>query len=112
MPAILAESFVPFTKIAVIKVIIIIAGKFIEIGTPAICAYRGGMTELLTNYVNGFTYDFIEHPMLALRIMEIFENDELAVSFSKKSIELAEIRHDKVKNVEELLATYNNVLKR
>ena len=34
--AILAESFVPFTRIAVINIIIIIAGKLIEIGIPAI----------------------------------------------------------------------------
>ena len=35
IPAILAESFVPLTKIAVVIAIIIIAGKFIQNGIPA-----------------------------------------------------------------------------
>lgn len=81
------------------------------IGTPSICSYRGGMTELLTDYVNGFTYDFIEHPMLAHRIIEIFENDDLAIKFSKKSIELAEIRHDREKNIQDMLNVYNYIQK-
>lgn len=81
------------------------------IGTPSICSYRGGMTELITDYVNGFTYDFIEHPMLAHRIIEIFENDDLAVKFSKKSIELAEIRHDRTKNIDDMADVYNYIVK-
>ena len=58
------------------------------VGTPSICSYRGGMTDLITDGVNGFTYDFIEHPMLAHRIIEIFGNDDLAIKFSKKSIDI------------------------
>lgn len=80
------------------------------IGTPAICAYRGGMTELLTNGINGFTYDFIEHPMLAERIINIFENDELAVLCSEKSKELATQRHDRDKNANDMIKVYDYIL--
>lgn len=54
------------------------------VGTPSVCAYRGGMTDLLTDKVNGFTYDFPEYPQLALRIMELFEDDALAKAFPKR----------------------------
>ena len=37
IPAILAESLVPFTSIAVVIAIIIIAGRFIQKGIPAKC---------------------------------------------------------------------------
>ncbi len=80
------------------------------IGTPSICAYRGGMTDLLTDKVNGFTYDFPEYPQLALRIMEIFKNDDIAVDFSKKTIELANIRHDREKNPADMVKVYKEIL--
>ena len=80
------------------------------IGTPSICAYRGGMTDLLTDKVNGFTYDFPEYPQLAHRIMEIFENDEMAQEFSKKTIELANVRHDRKKNPLQMIEVYKEII--
>ncbi len=80
------------------------------VGTPSISSYRGGMTDLLTDKVNGFTYDFPEYPQLALRIMELFENNELAQTFSKRTIELANIRHDRERNPQEMVEVYEEVL--
>ncbi|MGN0571786.1 MAG: glycosyltransferase family 4 protein [Candidatus Fimenecus sp.] len=80
------------------------------IGTPSICAFRGGMTDLITDKENGFTYDFPEYPLLALRIMEIFENDTLAADFSARSIERANVRHDRARNPREMIAVYKEVL--
>jgi glycosyltransferase involved in cell wall biosynthesis len=80
------------------------------IGTPSISSYRGGMTDLLTDKVNGFTYDFPEYPQLALRIMEIFENDEMAVDFSKKTIDLANARHNREKNPDDMVKVYEEVI--
>ncbi|MBR2614404.1 MAG: glycosyltransferase [Clostridia bacterium] len=79
------------------------------IGTPSICSYRGGMTELITDGVTGFTYDYPEYSMLALKIMQIFEDDELAISFSEKSIEISEKRHDREKNVLETFKVYEDI---
>ena len=81
------------------------------IGTPSICSYRGGMTDLLTDKMNGFTYDFPEYPQLALRIMEIFENDDLAQDFSDKVKAHAAIRHNRDKNPKDMINVYNEVLK-
>ena len=80
------------------------------IGTPSISSYRGGMTDLLTDKVSGFTYDFPEYPQLALRIKELFENNELAQTFSKRTIELANIRHDRERNPREMVEVYKEVL--
>ncbi len=80
------------------------------VGTPSICAYRGGMTDLLTDKVNGFTYDFPEYPLLAQRIMELFENETLAKQFSENSMQRAEARHDRAKNIREMIETYEVVL--
>ena len=80
------------------------------IGTPSVCAYRGGMTDLLTDKVSGFTYDFPEYPQLALRIMEIFENDALAEMFSQRTITLANERHDRERNPREMVEVYRRIL--
>ena len=80
------------------------------IGTPSICAFRGGMTDLLTDKVNGFTYDFPEYPHLALRIMEIFENDSMALDFSEKIRVLANTRHNREQNPQDMINVYKEIL--
>ena len=79
------------------------------IGTPSICSYRGGMTELITDGVTGFTYDYPEYAMLADKIMKIFEDDNLAQEFSKKSIEISEIRHNRQKNILDTYKVYQKI---
>lgn len=80
------------------------------IGTPSICAFRGGMTDLLTDKVNGFTYDFPEYPHLALRIMDIFENDSMAEDFSEKTKALANARHNREKNPQDMVNVYKEIV--
>lgn len=82
------------------------------IGTPSICAYRGGMTDLLTDGIDGFTYDFPEYPMLAHRIIEIFKNDDLASAFSKRIIKKAQDRHNRTRNSKELVDVYHSILEK
>lgn len=80
------------------------------VGTPAICSYRGGMTDLLTNGVNGFTYDFPEYPLLAYRIMQIFDSDELALQFSRNAMKSAQVRHDREKNPKDMIRVYEEII--
>ncbi len=80
------------------------------VGTPAICAYRGGMTELITDGVNGFTYDFPEYPLLAYKIMKLFEDDEMALRFSAQSMERAQKRHNREKNPRDMVEVYKEIL--
>ena len=80
------------------------------IGTPGICSYRGGMTDLLRDGESGFYYDFKEYPVLASRIMTLFEDDELCRRFSERVIADAEIRHDREKNYRQLIEIYKELL--
>ncbi len=80
------------------------------IGTPSICSYRGGMTDLITDKITGFTYDFPEYSQLALRITELFEDDELCKTFSQRNMEISEVRHDRERNPREMVEVYKEVL--
>jgi len=81
------------------------------VGTPGICSYRGGMTDLLRDGESGFFYDFKEYPVLASRIMTLFEDDELCKKFSERVITDAEIRHDRDDNYSQLIEIYEELLK-
>ena len=80
------------------------------VGTPGICSYRGGMTDLLRDGESGFYYDFKEYPVLASRIITLFENDELCKQFSNRVIVDAEIRHEREKNYLQLVEIYEKLL--
>lgn len=80
------------------------------IGTPGICAYRGGMSDLLKEGESGFFYDFPEYPVLAGRIMQLFEDDNLCIKFSKNVRKEAELRHDREKNYHKLKSIYYEVI--
>lgn len=81
------------------------------IGTPGICAYRGGMTDLLKEGESGFFYDFPEYPVLAGRIMQLFEDENLCKKFSEIARKDAELRHDRKINYEKLKSIYDEVVK-
>ena len=80
------------------------------VGTPGICSYRGGMTDLLRDGESGFFYDFKEYPMLASRIMALFENDDLCKKFSAHVIFDAECRHNRDENYSQLIHIYKELL--
>ena len=79
------------------------------VGTPCICAFRGGMTELLRDRESGFCYDFPEYPVLAERVKTLFEDRNLCEKFSKETIKDAEERHNREKNILVLKSIYKEV---
>jgi glycosyltransferase involved in cell wall biosynthesis len=79
------------------------------LGVPSIASYRGGMTELLRDKDSGFFYDYLEYPVLAQRIMELFNDNDLALEFSSKIINDANVRHDREKNTSDMIELYNEV---
>lgn len=80
------------------------------IGTPSICPFRGGMSSSFVNGISGFHYDYSEYPMLAERIINLFENKELCESFSKEGKKIVLERHDREKNVIVLKEIYKEIL--
>ena len=77
-----------------------------HLGVPSIAAFRGGMTHLIDDKLNGFFFDYPEYPVLAMRIMELFESDDLCQSISQEAIKKAEVWHDRVANVESMYNVY------
>lgn len=80
------------------------------LGVPCIASYRGGMTELLRDKESGFFYDFHEYSVLANRIIQLFDNNNLASTFSQRVIADATIRHDRTKNPEAMVQVYNDII--
>lgn len=76
------------------------------IGTPAICAFRGGMTDLLRDGISGFCYDFPEYPVLAERICQLFEDEALCRQFSRLAQQDARKRHARDENYRNLKNIY------
>ncbi len=80
------------------------------IGTPAICAFRGGMTDLLRDGISGFTYDFPEYPVLAERICQLFADETLCRQFSELAQTDAKNRHARDMNYRNLKNIYLEML--
>ncbi len=81
-----------------------------HIGVPCIAAYRGGMTDLIEDGKDGYYFDFEESAFLAHRIINIFDNDELAGALSKAAIAKAEKWHDRAKNIGDMIRVYDKIL--
>lgn len=80
-----------------------------HLGLPCVCAYRGGMTELLQDGITGYYYDYPEYAYLAERIMTVFGDDKLCRKFSDGVVEQAEIRHDRQKNAQCCVDVYRMI---
>jgi glycosyltransferase involved in cell wall biosynthesis len=56
------------------------------VGAPSVASCVGGVSEYLKNGENGFLYRFEEYQTAATLIMDVFENDRLAVEVSKEAM--------------------------
>jgi glycosyltransferase involved in cell wall biosynthesis len=80
------------------------------IGMPLISSYTGGVPSLIEDGRTGLFYPTGDAPMLASRIREIFENDELACRLGSQAREVALARHDPDTVVNQILSAYRSVL--
>ncbi len=81
-----------------------------HLGVPTIASFRGGMADFVDDKVNGFLYDFDEYQYLALRIMEIFNDDTLAQKLSTNAISKTALAHDPQKNYNDYIFMYKTIL--
>ena len=82
------------------------------IGTPCVCAYRGGMTDLLRDGESGYYYDFPEYAVLATRLEKLFTDMDLCKKFSNATKCDAEERHNRERNIMQLKQIYKDVIER
>ncbi|OHT44642.1 glycosyltransferase family 4 protein [Flavobacterium tructae] len=80
------------------------------LGTPVIASYVGGIIDMVEDGKTGLLYRFEEVEMLAQNIRRIFENDEFAILLSKNAQIASSLRHDRIINVNNTLAIYNQIV--
>ena len=80
------------------------------IGTPCVASYVGGVPDMVMDGETGLLYRFEEYEMLADNIRRIINDAELAYKLSQNEIVVATKRHDREKNLKDLLNIYQSVL--
>ncbi len=80
------------------------------LGVPCVASYVGGVNDLIEDGKTGFLYRFEDVEMLAKIICDIFSNDDLAISVSKRSNYIAKNRHSVNINSNALVDIYNKII--
>lgn len=86
-------------------------GEAMILGVPSVASYVGGVPDMLKDKEEGFLYQHDAPYMLAHYVCEIFENEKLALEFSKNIRENALRRHDRDENLKRLIEIYKEILK-
>jgi len=81
------------------------------LGMPVISTYTGGVPSLIKDNCTGLFFPSGDAPMLAAKLREVFENDDLASRLGNEARDVAARRHDPGLIVREVLAVYEAVLK-
>lgn len=84
-------------------------GEAMLLGVPVVAANVGGVHNLLTDKRDGFLYSKDKTAQLKDAILQIFENDKLAMYFSANSRAHALNTHNPDTNYNRLLEIYNEI---
>lgn len=82
------------------------------VGVPVVSTYTGGVPSLVEEGLTGLFFPTGDAPMLAARLREVFEDDALALRLSEQSHTIASQRHDPDSVVQQVLAAYEDVLRK
>jgi len=80
------------------------------LGMPVIATYTGGVPSLIDDGRTGLFVPTGDAPMLAERIRQVFDDDDLAARMGMHAREDATLRHDPNIIIPEILKIYDNVL--
>lgn len=86
-------------------------GEAMILGVPSIASDVGGVVDVFTHNQDGFVYPYDEPYMLAHYICKIFEDKDLAESFSNNAKKHALHTHDPECNLTALCEIYRNLVK-
>lgn len=86
-------------------------GEAQMIGTPCVASFVGGVPDLVKDGESGLLYRFDDFKMLAFKIMDIFQYDNLAQSLSEKSKMVASVRHERDAIGLRIIDIYKEILK-
>ena len=85
-------------------------GEANQQGVPCVASHVGGVAELMVHQQEGYVYQSTAPYMLAYYIKKIFENDSIALAFSKASKAHAAQIYDKKNNGKQMIDIYNAIL--
>jgi glycosyltransferase involved in cell wall biosynthesis len=85
-------------------------GEAMILGVPCVASNVGGVPDMLRDKEEGFLYQADAPYMLAHYVCEIFENEDLALKFSKSSRDHALLTHSSEENTKKLLEIYNEII--
>ena len=80
------------------------------VGVPVVASRVGGTDSMVEHGKTGFLYPVTDPYMAAYYIKRLIENQEENIAMGKVAREVALVRHDKKKIVEELLCTYKQIV--
>ena len=85
-------------------------GEAALLGVPIVASNVGGTPSVIEDEVDGLLYPAKEIDMLAKHIMSIIQNKELAERLSQHAREMAHIRYNREKAINQLLETYDDIV--
>lgn len=81
------------------------------LGVPCVASDVGGTISLFNNREDGYMYPADEPYMLAYYINKIFEDDNLAIKFSRNARQHAYLTHDKNDIIKKMIKIYGEIKK-
>lgn len=85
-------------------------GEAMLVGCPVVASNVGGVNNMLNHKKDGFMYQSSAPYMLSYYVNKIFEDDNLAIEFSKNSREHSAQTHNRDKNIKKLLEIYQDIV--
>ena len=82
------------------------------VGTPVVSSFVGGLPESVAEGETGLLFQAGDSATLAGQIARILGDDNLAMDLSSRARDMAFVRYSTVRNVDVLLAAYNDILDR
>jgi len=79
------------------------------LGVPVVATNVGGTSSMVTHGKDGFLFPATDPYMAAYNIKYLIDNKKVNVEIGKQACDTALLRHDKKKNIEQLLEIYKNI---
>ena len=87
-------------------------GEAMLLGVPCVSADVGGVTNLMQHREEGLVYQSTAPYMLAHYIQEVFARQDQAADMGRKARSHASVTHDPEKNLQDLLAIYQELARK
>lgn len=80
------------------------------LGMPVVATYTGGLPSIIQEGITGLFFPTGDSAMLAARLRDVMEDDDLATKIGAQAHEAASLRHDPASVVNGILDVYRDIL--